>query len=280
MPTTPLPAPEARIAELRRLLEYHNHRYYVLDAPEISDQAYDQLYQELVALERQHPEQASPTSPTQRVGAPPAARFLPVAHRVPLFSLDNAFSEGDLRAFDERVRRWLGDKPVTYTVELKFDGLAIALSYENGRLLRGATRGDGVQGEDITANLCTVRSIPLELQRESDLPLFDTLPEWLEVRGEVYMPYRSFEALNREREAQGEEPFANPRNAAAGSLRQLDSRITASRDRLAGHRAAGHAPGRDGPPAHAGLPRARATGPVPGHHRRLGAGRPLGPAPR
>lgn len=210
-----------RAAELHRLLEYHNHRYHVLDTPDISDAEYDRLYRELVDLEARHPELVVPTSPTQRVGAAPASHFQSVTHRVPLYSLDNAFGREDLVAFDERVKRWLG-KDVRYTVELKYDGLAVAFSYEQGRLVRGATRGDGSTGEDITANLKTLRSVPLLLQGD--------VPEWLEARGEVYMPYQSFEVLNQEREAAGEDAFANPRNAAAGSLRQLDPRITAGRD--------------------------------------------------
>jgi DNA ligase (NAD+) len=222
MSVNPALSPADRAAELRAELNEHIHRYHVLDAPTIADYEYDRLYQELVALELAHPDLARPDSPTQRVGAPPAAAFQPVTHRVPLYSLDNAFAIEDLQAFDERVRRWLGGKPVAYTVELKFDGLAIALSYADGVLRGGATRGDGDQGEDITANLRTVKTIPLALRGAA--------PAWLEVRGEVIMPYRSFEALNAERLANEEEPFANPRNAAAGSCRQLDSRITAGRD--------------------------------------------------
>ncbi|MBC7542156.1 MAG: NAD-dependent DNA ligase LigA [Candidatus Sericytochromatia bacterium] len=214
--------PAARAAELRQQLDEHNRRYYQLDQPTISDYDYDRLYQALVALEAAHPELVTPDSPTLRVGAPPAAAFLPAVHREPLYSLDNAFSREDLAAFDERVRRWLGGKPAVYTLELKFDGLAIALSYGNGLLGRRATRGDGARGEDITANLRTIPTVPLRLHGEA--------PQWLEARGEVIMPYKSFETLNGERIANGEEPFANPRNAAAGSSRQLDSRITASRD--------------------------------------------------
>ena len=215
-------SPSARAAALRAELNEHIHRYYHLDRPTISDYDYDQLYQELVALEAAHPELVTPDSPTHRVGAPPVAAFKTVVHREPLYSLDNAFSLEDLQAFDERVRRWLGGKEVCYTLELKFDGLAMAISYENGLLVRGATRGDGEQGEDITPNLRTIPTIPLTLRGEA--------PAWLEARGEVIMPYAGFEALNAERLAVGDEPFANPRNAAAGSTRQLDSRITASRD--------------------------------------------------
>jgi DNA ligase (NAD+) len=218
----PTHSPVERAAQLRAELNDHLHRYHVLDAPTISDQAYDLLFQELVALEAAHPELVSPESPTQRVGAPPAAGFQAVTHRSPLYSLDNAFGLEDLQAFDERVRRWLGGKAVTYTVELKFDGLAIALSYEKGTLTCGATRGDGDRGEDISSNLRTVKTIPLALRGDA--------PDWLEARGEVIMPYASFEALNAERLAAGDEPFANPRNAAAGAARQLDSRITARRD--------------------------------------------------
>ncbi len=220
----------ARIEELRRLIEYHNYRYYVLNHPEISDEEYDRLFRELVELENQYPEFYSPGSPTQRVGAPPLEAFEEHIHCEVMLSLDNAFSEEELVAFDQRVKRFL-DMPletvIEYTCELKIDGLAVSLTYENGVLTVGATRGDGVRGENVTPNIRTVRQIPLRLHTGDSL--FDTPPPIVEVRGEVYLSYREFERINREREQAGEPLFANPRNAAAGSLRQLDSRITAKR---------------------------------------------------
>ncbi len=221
---------EARVAELRRLINYHNYRYYVLDQPEISDEEYDRLFQELLRLEAEYPDLITPDSPTQRVGATPLDAFPEHQHREVMLSLDNAFSEEDLLAFDTRVKRFLELPPETdieYTCELKIDGLAVSLTYENGLLTVGATRGDGVRGEDVTPNIRTVRSIPLRLQ--SGNTLFDIVPPMIEVRGEVYLSYREFERINREREQAGEPLFANPRNAGAGSLRQLDSRITARR---------------------------------------------------
>ncbi|MBO2519737.1 NAD-dependent DNA ligase LigA [Limnochorda sp.] len=212
-------AARQRLEELRRLIEHHNYRYYVLDDPEITDAEYDQLMEELRELEAQYPEWVTPDSPTQRVGAPPAAGFTPVEHRIPLLSLDNAFDTEDLAAWEARITRMLGHKPSGYVVELKIDGLAVALTYREGLLVRGATRGDGRTGEDVTANLKTIRAIPLRLRR----------PVNLEVRGEVYMVRSAFEQLNQEREATGEPLFANPRNAAAGSVRQLDPSITARR---------------------------------------------------
>lgn len=207
-----------RIAELREQLHYHNYRYYVLDDPVIEDSEYDQLMQELIRLESKYPETITPDSPTQRVGHPAAGGFDQVVHRIPLLSLANAFSREELAEFDERVRRWAGQR-VDYVCELKYDGLAVSLTYENGTFARGATRGDGQIGEDVTQNLRTIRSIPLKLAE----------PVSLDVRGEVFMPKQAYEILNREREAKGEPLFANPRNAAAGSLRQLDPKITASR---------------------------------------------------
>lgn len=210
-----------RAEELRRELNYHNYRYYVLDDPVISDEEYDRLIRELVELEEKFPELITPDSPTQRVGAPPAEAFRPVQHRVRMMSLDNVFNEEELRAFIRRVEERVGR--ADYICELKIDGAGIALTYENGVFVRGATRGDGVTGEDVTANLRTVRSLPLRLLGE------DTVP-YLEIRGEVFMPKEAFFELNRQREEEGQPPFANPRNAAAGSLRQLDPRITASRN--------------------------------------------------
>jgi DNA ligase (NAD+) len=209
-----------RAQELRDQLNYHNYRYYVLDDPVISDAEYDQLMQELREIEERFPDLVTPDSPTQRVGAPPAEAFRSVRHRAPMMSLDNVFDEGELQAFLARVERQVGK--VEYVCELKIDGAGIALTYENGVFVQGATRGDGVFGEDVTANLRTIRSLPLKLQGKD-------YPSILEVRGEVFMPKRSFEELNRRREEEGLSLFANPRNAAAGSLRQLDPRVTAER---------------------------------------------------
>ncbi|HEY8067344.1 MAG TPA: NAD-dependent DNA ligase LigA [Burkholderiales bacterium] len=211
-----------RAAQLRKDIERHNHRYYVLDDPEIEDAGYDRLFRELVELEKTHPELAVPDSPTQRVGAAPLPEFAEVRHRVPMLSLGNAFEEDEVRAFDKRVRESLGVDSVEYAAEPKFDGLAVSLSYRKGAFAQGATRGDGATGEDVTPNLRTVRAIPLRLPRSADT-------EDLEVRGEVLFYKADFEKLNkRQREAE-EKVFANPRNAAAGSLRLLDSRITAQR---------------------------------------------------
>lgn len=218
--------PEAlrrRAEELRRELDYHNHRYYVLDAPVITDAEYDSLLRELVGLEAAHPGLRGPDSPTQRVGAPPLEAFRRVEHLRPMLSLDNAMDESGLREFDDRVRRLLGTEgPVVYACEPKFDGLAVELVYEGGRLVRGATRGDGREGEDVTANLRTVRSIPLRLQGEAP-------PGAVDVRGEVVMRLEDFRRLNQDQLEKGETPFANPRNAAAGAVRQLDSGVTARR---------------------------------------------------
>lgn len=214
--------------DLRAELHRHNHAYYVLDQPSISDYDYDRLYRRLVDLETAHPELITPDSPTQRVGAKLSGRLPVVTHEYPLYSLDNAFNEAELEAFHARVLKQ-GELPedasVEYAVELKIDGLAITLTYEQGRFALGATRGDGVQGEDVTANLRTIKSLPLKLNAPADKPL----PEKLIVSGEVYMPKASFEKLNAAREAAEESLFANPRNAAAGALRQLDPGITASR---------------------------------------------------
>ena len=218
---------KARIEELRRLIHYHNYRYYVLDSPEISDAEYDRLFRELVELEKSHADLVTPNSPTQRVGAPPLEQFGTVRHRTPMLSLSNAFSEEELLAFDQRIKRMLemsGGERVEYVVEHKIDGLAISLTYERGALTVGATRGDGLAGEDVTQNLKTIRTIPLRLQ-----PVAGGLPSVLEVRGEVFLSKEEFERINREREQAGEPLFANPRNAAAGSVRQLDSKITAKR---------------------------------------------------
>ena len=211
-----------RIEALRELVRYHNRRYHVEDAPEISDAEYDALYKELEALEAEHPELVTPDSPTQRVGGEPIEGFEEVRHGVPMLSLANARKLEDLRERDARVRRLLGDdESPRYVTERKIDGLAVSLRYENGRFVRGATRGNGAVGEDVTKNLGTVRSIP---ERLDDGP-----PEVLEPRGEVYMTLEDFERLNRRQEEEGKPPFANPRNAAAGAIRQLDPKITARR---------------------------------------------------
>jgi DNA ligase (NAD+) len=211
-----------RIDELRRQIEHHNYRYYVLDDPEVSDARYDALMRELRELEAAHPDLVTPDSPTQRVGGEISREFAEVVHAVPMLSLDNAFSEQDVIAFDRRVRERLDVTRAEYSAEPKIDGLAISVRYERGRLVQAATRGDGTKGEDVTANVRAIRSVPLHLVGSHAPPV-------LEVRGEVFMTRRSFEQLNRRQAEKGEKTFANPRNAAAGSLRQLDARITASR---------------------------------------------------
>jgi DNA ligase (NAD+) len=211
--------------KLREEIEFHNHRYYVLDQPEIPDAEYDRLMQELERLENQHPELRTSDSPTQRVGAPPLETFEIVRHTLPMLSLANAFDESEARDFDKRVKKFLGiSTDVPYVTEPKLDGLAVELVYEAGVFTVGSTRGDGVNGENITQNLRTIKTIPLRLLRRG-IPV----PERLEVRGEVIMQLDKFRALNRKREESGEPLFANPRNAAAGSVRQLDSKITAAR---------------------------------------------------
>lgn len=220
-----------RISELRNELDAHNYRYYVLDEPSVPDAEYDRLFRELQALEAQHPELVTPESPTQRVGGEALSAFGEVRHEVPMLSLGNAFEEDDMRAFDRSVQNGLGVQggdlfgggaEVEYSCEPKLDGLAVSLRYENGQLVRGATRGDGSTGEDITSNVRTIRNVPLKLQGEG-------WPQVLEVRGEVFMPKAGFEELNARQVESGGKTFANPRNAAAGSLRQLDPKITASR---------------------------------------------------
>ena len=214
--------PAARAAALRDEIRRHEERYYVLNEPEISDAEFDRLLEELRAIEQAHPDLVVPDSPTQRVGGRPVEGFATVEHLVPMLSLDNTYSEDELRAFDERVRRGLGtDEPVTYVAELKIDGLSLALTYEHGRLERGATRGDGVHGEDVTTNVRTIHAIPLVLRGAP--------AGRVEARGEAYLPRRAFERLNREKEEQGEPLFANPRNAAAGAMRNLDPREVARR---------------------------------------------------
>lgn len=208
-----------RVLELRELLEKYSYEYHVLDKPTVPDAEYDQLLQELIELENNHPELHDEHSPTVRVGGAVLDFFVKVEHTVPMLSLGNAFNDQDLRDFDRRVREGVGDN-VTYVAELKIDGLAVSLTYENGKFIRGATRGDGTIGEDITNNLKTIRSIPFKLKENV----------MLEVRGEAFMPKKSFQKLNEKREEEGQELFANPRNAAAGSLRQLDPKIAASRN--------------------------------------------------
>jgi DNA ligase (NAD+) len=211
--------------ELRRQLEEHNHRYYVLDDPLISDADYDRLFRRLVELERDHPELATPDSPTQKVGAPPLEKFATVQHSVPMLSLANAKDADELREFEERIQRFLKrSEAIEYAVEPKIDGLAVELVYVDGKFTIGSTRGDGINGEDITRNLKTIRSIPWKL-RAGATPV----PRRLEVRGEVFLSLNAFQQINREREEAGLPVFANPRNAAAGSLKQLDSTITAKR---------------------------------------------------
>jgi DNA ligase (NAD+) len=211
-----------QIRRLQEEIERHNYQYYVLDQPLISDAEYDRLFRELQALESSHRELVKPDSPTQRVGAAPLSAFAPARHRTPMLSLSNAFDPDEVAAFDRRVREALGVEAVEYSAEPKFDGLAVSLTYERGILTQGATRGDGYTGEDVTANLRTVRAIPLRLR-------LDTVPEHMEVRGEVLMRKVDFEALNRMQRERNDKQFVNPRNAAAGSLRQLDARITARR---------------------------------------------------
>ena len=218
-------APEdavARIRQLREELERHNYLYYVLDKPEIPDAEYDQLFRELERLETEYPLLATPDSPTMRIGAMPLAEFSQLTHRVPMLSLSNAFEDEEVAAFDRRVREGLGVEVVEYAVDPKFDGLAISLIYENGILVQGATRGDGYTGEEVTTNLRTIKAIPLRLHTANP-------PQLLEVRGEVLILKADFEKLNRQQRERGDKEFANPRNAAAGSLRQLDPRITATR---------------------------------------------------
>jgi len=216
------PQVRKRAEFLRREIERHNYLYHVKDAPQITDAEYDHLFRELLELEAAHPEFATPDSPTQRTGGPPLAGFQEVRHRTPMLSLNNAFDEEEVRAYDRRAREALDAAEIEYAVEPKFDGLAISLAYRNGLFVQGATRGDGATGEDVTPNLRTVRSIPLRLPRAPDT-------DDLEVRGEILMYRRDFDQLNERQRSAGEKEFANPRNAAAGSVRQLDSRITARR---------------------------------------------------
>ncbi len=219
----PTKLPERRIAELRDAVRHHEERYYIHNAPEVSDEEFDSLLHELEQLETDYPDLVTPDSPTQRVAGRPIEGFATVEHVEPMLSLDNAYSDAELRAFDERVRRSAGlaDAQIPYIAEMKIDGLSIALTYEDGRLLRGATRGDGTRGEDVTANVRTIRAIPLRLRRGPD--------GRVEIRGEVYLPRASFERMNREREDAGLPLFMNPRNAAAGTMRNLDPVLVSKR---------------------------------------------------
>ncbi|MGP8159957.1 MAG: NAD-dependent DNA ligase LigA, partial [Candidatus Dormibacteria bacterium] len=220
------PAPEEarrRAAALRREVDHHGHLYHVLDRPEITDAEYDRLFRELLDLETRYPELQTPDSPTRRVGAAPSESFSKFRHRTPMLSLSNAFSLEEVEAFRKRIQRIVPDVD-RFVCELKIDGLAMSLTYRDGDLITGATRGDGVEGEDVTANVRTIRSVPVRLRH---LP--EGMPAEFEVRGEVYMPKRSFAALNQQLEEQGKQTYANPRNAAAGAVRQLDSSVTASR---------------------------------------------------
>ncbi len=210
--------------DLRKKIERHDYLYYVLNKPELTDQEYDRLYRRLKDLEDEHPELITPDSPTQRVGGEIAKNFTTVKHLVPMMSLDNTYSAEEMMQFDERVRKNLKGEKVEYVIELKFDGVSISLFYEAGRWVRGATRGDGTQGDDVTANLKTIRSIPFYMREDAG-----TIPQMIEVRGEVYMTKKALEELNRDKEKAGEELFANPRNAAAGSLKLLDSKVVATR---------------------------------------------------
>jgi DNA ligase (NAD+) len=212
-----------RAAELRAELEHHGHLYYVADRPEISDAEYDRMFRELLELEARHPELQTPDSPTQRVGGAPAGAFIKFRHRTPMLSLSNAFSQEEVEAFRKRIQRVVQGVD-RFVCELKIDGLAMSLTYRDGELVSGATRGDGVEGEDVTANVRTIKSIPFRLRRVPE-----GMPAEFEVRGEVYMPKQSFAALNEQLEEQGKPTYANPRNAAAGAVRQLDPTVTASR---------------------------------------------------
>jgi DNA ligase (NAD+) len=212
-----------RIERLREEIDYHNYLYYVKQQPQVSDEEYDKLMRELLALEERFPQLVTPTSPSQRVGAPPAEEFATVEHTAPMLSLDSGLTPEEMREFDRRVKRLLDKEQVEYVVEPKLDGLSVEVIYQKGRLVRGATRGDGHRGEDVTLNLKTIKSLPLVLRRHKDLPRL------LAVRGEVMMTIRGFERLNEQLAEAGQPLFANPRNAASGSIRQLDSKVTASR---------------------------------------------------
>jgi len=271
----------ARAAELRALLAQYDYRYYVLDDPEVPDGEYDRLMRELRALEADHPALVTPDSPTQRVAGTPSADFGEVVHRVPMLSLDNAFTEEDLVAFDRRIHERLGvEGELDYVAEPKLDGLAVTVIYRDGQLAQAATRGDGVTGEDVTANVRTIRAVPQRLRGSA--------PALLEARGEVFMPIAGFERMNAQARERGEKVFVNPRNAAAGSLRQLDPRITAARPLTAFFYALGALEGLPPPPGQfellallrsLGLPvspevrAVRGVGGCLGYYRDLGARR-------
>jgi DNA ligase (NAD+) len=215
-----------KIEKLRNTLHHHNYRYYVLDDPEVSDAEYDRMMRELIRIEEAHPELASPDSPTARVGAAPLEKFETISHTIPMLSLENGFADEEIIVFDERIRRFLKtDQTISYTAEPKMDGVAVEVVYENGRIITASTRGDGVTGEVITANVKTIATLPLRIQATEASPA----PSHLEVRGEIFIGIEEFKLLNQERISNGLSAFANPRNAAAGSLRQLDSKITAGR---------------------------------------------------
>jgi len=215
---------QKQIDQLRKEIRRHDHLYYVLHTPEITDQKYDKLFAELKELEQAHPGLITADSPTQRVSGKPSEGFTSVRHQMPMLSIDNTYNAEELKDFDSRVKKALGNEDYSYVVELKIDGLAISITYENGSLVRAATRGDGQTGDDVTLNVKTIKGIPLRLMEGIETP------EVLEVRGEIYMPKQSFAELNRQKAENGEPPFANPRNAAAGSLKLLDSRVTATRN--------------------------------------------------
>lgn len=224
------PDPAARAAELRHLLDYHAYRYYALDAPEITDAAFDKLLVELQQIEAAHPELVTPDSYTQRVGGYVSEQFAPVTHMARMYSMDDAMNLDELDEWLQRTEDALGAGKVTYTCELKIDGLGVALTYQNGAFVRGATRGDGTTGEDVSLNIRTIRDVPMHLAEAALVHMAEDRLTPIEVRGEVYMPKGSFARLNAEADAEGKAPFANPRNAAAGSLRQKDPKVTARRD--------------------------------------------------
>src|ERR1700736_4847397 len=218
---------EKKIVALRERIRHHEHLYYVLDNPEIGDAEFDKLMQQLKDLESEHPSLITPDSPTQRVGGKPREGFVKVRHSTPMLSLDNTYSEEELRAWERRVHELTGRSEVDYVCELKLDGMSLALVYEDGRLARGVTRGDGSVGEDVTLNVRTVRSVPLSIAK--DRLKKAGIPADFEVRGELLMPTASFKKINEERERNGLSTFANPRNFTAGTVRQLDANVTAER---------------------------------------------------
>ena len=258
-----------RIARLRDEINQHDHRYYVLNEPAVPDAEYDRLMKELRELEAAHPEMVTADSPTQRVSGAAAAEFAEARHEIPMLSLNNGFSEEDLEDFDRKVRERLGvPGPVVYAAEPKLDGLAISVIYRNGEYFRAATRGDGVTGEDVTANVATIRSVPRRLRGKP--------PALLEVRGEVFLPFAGFAKMNRDAAARGDKEYVNPRNAASGSLRQLDPRITATRPLDLFFYALGVVEGGDIPAHHSELaPQLNTVGPanLPRGETRLGRGR-------